>query len=183
MERAAAFEILNKYTKSRNLISHGIAVEGVMAHFAKLNGLDENYWGTIGLLHDVDYEMYPNEHLKHTEELLKPFGVSEKEIHSIITHGYGICSDEKPEEYMEKVLFAIDELTGLIIACALVNPEKKLANVTVESVQKKWKKKDFAKGANREIIEKGGQMLDMQLETLIEETLNGLKKIAPALGL
>ena len=144
MDRNTAFEILNKYTKNKNLVNHGIAVEGAMRHFASIYGEDENYWGNIGLLHDVDYEMYPEEHLQHTEELLKPFGATDDEIHAINSHGWGICSDVEPEKQMEKILFAADELTGLIVACALVTPDKKLENVTVESVLKKWKKKDPA---------------------------------------
>ncbi len=183
MNREQAFEILQTTTKSRNLINHGLAVEGAMRHFAKLFGFDEEYWGNIGLLHDVDYEMYPTEHLQHTAELLKPYGVSDAEINSINSHGWGICSDVEPQEKMEKALFAVDELTGLIVACALVLPDKKLASDAAESVLKKWKKKDFAKGANREVILKGAEMLDMPLETLVFETLEGMKEIADSIGL
>lgn len=183
MEREKALEILKEHTASKNLVNHGLAVGGVMRHFAAAKGFDAKYWENTGLLHDVDYEKYPDAHLKHTEEILKPYGVSDEQIHSIITHGYGLCSDLKPEHYMEKVLFAIDELTGLCIACALVYPDKKLENVTVESVLKKWKKKEFARGANREVIEQGAQMLEMPLEELISETLIGLKNIAAQLGL
>ena len=114
---------------------------------------------------------------------MKPYGVSDAEINSINSHGWGICSDVEPQEKMEKALFAVDELTGLIVACALVLPDKKLASVAVESVLKKWKKKDFAKGANREVILKGAEMLDMPLETLVFETLEGMKEIADSIGL
>lgn len=183
MDRAQALEILQKYTKNKNLVNHGLAVEGAMRHFAAVNGQDEDYWGNIGMLHDADYEMYPTEHLQHTAELLKPFGVSDEEIRAINSHGWGICSDVQPVSYMEKVLFAVDELTGLIVACALVLPDKKLEGVNVESVLKKWKKKDFARGANREVISKGAEMLGMPLEKLVEETLVGMKKIAPGIGL
>lgn len=183
MEREQAFEILQKYTKSKNLVNHGLAVEGAMRHFAKLNGEDENYWGNIGMLHDVDYEMYPEEHLQHTAELLKPFGVTDDEIRAINSHGWGICSDVEPQLTMEKTLFAVDELTGLIVACALVTPDKKLANVTVEGVLKKWKKKDFARGANREIITQGAEMLGVSTEYLVKETLAGMQEIAANIGL
>lgn len=183
MDRNTAFEILNKFTKNKNLVNHGIAVEGAMRHFASIYGEDENYWGNIGLLHDVDYEMYPEEHLQHTEELLKPFGATDDEIHAINSHGWGICSDVEPEKQMEKILFAADELTGLIVACALVTPDKKLENVTVESVLKKWKKKDFARGANREVISKGAELAGLELEKLVAETLEGMKKIAGSIGL
>ena len=183
MNREKALEILKEHTESRNLVNHGLAVGGVMKHFAEIKGFDVEYWESLGLLHDVDYEKYPDEHLKHTAEILKPYGVSDEEIKSIITHGWGLCSDIEPEHYMERVLFAIDELTGLCIACALVYPDKKLANVTVESVLRKWKKKEFARGANREVIEQGAQMLEMPLKELIEQTLVGLKSIASDLGL
>ena len=183
MQREQAYEILTRYTKSKNLVNHGLAVEGAMRHFASLCGADEDYWGNIGMLHDADYEMYPEEHLRHTAELLKPYGVSDAEIHAINSHGWGICSDVEPAEHMEKVLFAVDELTGLIVACALVTPDKKLAAVTTESVLKKWKKKDFARGANREIISKGAEMLGMPLEELVSETLKGMQKIVGEIGL
>ena len=127
--------------------------------------------------------MYPDEHLQHTAELLSPFGVSEDMLHAINSHGFGICSDVEPVLYMEKVLFAIDELTGLIVACALVSPDKKLANVEVANVLKKWKKKDFARGANREVISKGAEMVGMPLEELVAHTLDGMKKCADNIGL
>jgi len=183
MDRQQALEILQKYTKNKNLVTHGLAVEGAMRHFAEINGEDVNYWGNIGMLHDVDYELYPEEHLQHTEELLKPFGITDEMLHAINSHGWGICSDVEPTLYMEKVLFAIDELTGLIVACALVTPDKKLANVEVASVLKKWKKKDFARGANREIISKGAEMLGMALEDMVRETLIGMQKCAENIGL
>ena len=183
MERQQALEILQKYTKSKNLINHGLVVEGAMKHFAGLYGEDTNYWGNVGLLHDVDYEMYPDEHLQHTAELLAPYGVGEEMLHAINSHGFGICSDVEPTLQMEKVLFAIDELTGLIVACALVLPDKKLANVEVASVLKKWKKKEFARGANREVISKGAEMVGMPLEDLVKHTLDGMKNIAESIGL
>ena len=183
LTRDEAWQLLNEYNKSEALIKHGLTVEGVMRHFAVLYGEDAEKWGIIGLIHDLDYEMYPEEHLRHTEELLKPYGVSDAEIHAINSHGWGICSDVEPAEHMEKVLFAVDELTGLIVACALVTPDKKLAAVTTESVLKKWKKKDFARGANREIISKGAEMLGMPLEELVSETLKGMQKIAGEIGL
>ena len=144
MEREKAYEILTKYTTSKNLVKHGLAVEGVMKHFAFLQDENVEYWGNVGLLHDIDYELYPNEHCKKCVEILQSESVPENMIKSIQSHGYGICADVKPEIFMEKVLFAVDELTGLIVATALMKPSKTLSEVDLESVKKKWKKKDFA---------------------------------------
>ena len=137
----------------------------------------------FGLLHDVDYEKYPDEHCKKCVELLQNEGVTEDMIRAIQSHGYGICSDIKPEKTMEKVLFTIDELTGLVIATALMKPSKTLAEVDLASLKKKWKKKDFAAGVNREIIQKGVDMLEMDLDYVIEQTLIGMQAISAELGL
>ena len=183
MNKIEALEILKKYNKNKNLVKHGIAVEGVMRQFASINNEDIEYWGIIGLLHDIDYELYPNEHCKKCVDILLSEGISENVIKSIQSHGYGICSDVKPEKVMEKVLYTIDELTGLIIATALMKPNKTLAEVDLESVKKKWKKKDFAAGVNRELIQSGADMLDVELDYIIEQTLIGMKEVASELGL
>lgn len=158
MNRDEAYAILVKHTSNKNLIKHGLAVEAVMKHFASLNNEDVTYWGNVGLLHDVDYEKYPDEHCKKCAEILKAENVEEDMIKSIQSHGYGICSDVKPEKTMEKILYTIDELTGLIIAVALMRPNKSLAEVDLEAIKKKWNKKGFASGADRGLIEKGAEL-------------------------
>lgn len=183
MERKEALEVLEKYNKNRNLIKHGLAVEGVMRHFAELNNEDIEYWGIVGLLHDIDYELYPDEHCIKCVEILEEENIGPDMIKSIQSHGYGICTDIKPEKFMEKVLFTIDELTGLVIATALMKPNKSLSEVDLESLKKKWKKKDFAKGVNREVIQKGVDMLELDLDYVIEQTLIGMQKISDDLGL
>jgi putative nucleotidyltransferase with HDIG domain len=183
VNREKAFEILNKYNKNKNLIKHGLAVEGVMRHFASINNEDVEYWGAVGLLHDVDYEQYPNEHCIKCVEILQNENVPADMIRAIQSHGYGLCADVEPEKLMEKVLFTIDELTGLIIATALMKPNKTLAEVDLESVKKKWKKKDFAAGVNRELIQNGADKLNMDLDYIIEQTIVGLQKISESLGL
>jgi len=183
MNREEAYKILEKYNSNKNLIKHGIAVEGVMKHFAGINNEDVEYWGNVGLLHDVDYEKYPDEHCKKCVEILESENVKPDMIRSIQSHGYGLCADIKPEKTMEKVLFTIDELTGLIVAVALMRPNKTIAEVDLESVKKKWNKTGFASGANREVIQKGADMLGWELDYVIEQTLAGMKKIAKEIGL
>jgi len=183
MKREEALQILEKYNKNRNLIKHGLAVESVMRHFAEINNEDVEYWGNIGLLHDIDYELYPDEHCIKCVEILEKENIDTAIIKSIQSHGYGICSDIKPEKFMEKVLFTIDELTGLVIATALMKPNKKLSEVDLESLKKKWKKKDFAKGVNREVIQKGAEILELDLDYVIEQTLISMQKISNELGL
>lgn len=183
MKRDQAFGILKKYNKNNNLIKHGIAVEAVMKHLANLYGEDAEYWGNVGLLHDVDYELYPDEHCKKCAEILKNENVQDDIIRAIQSHGYGICVDIKPERTMEKILYTIDELTGLITATALMKPDRKIGDVSLESIKKKWKKKEFAKGVNREIIQNGADMLELELDYIIEQTLIAMKSVAYELGL
>jgi len=183
MTREETLAILEKYTKNRNLVKHGLAVEAVMRHFAKLHGEDIEKWGIIGLLHDVDYEKYPDEHCKKCVDILKEEGFDDSTIKSIQSHGYGICVDVKPEEFMEKVLYTIDELTGLVIATALMKPTKKLADVDLVSLKKKWKTKGFAAGVNREIIQNGANMLGLELDYILEQTLIAMQGISDELGL
>jgi predicted hydrolase (HD superfamily) len=182
--REEAFELLKEYNKSDSLIKHGLAVEAVMRHFAVVfNESDVEKWGVIGLAHDLDYEMYPEEHCTKTREILETNGWPEDYIHAIVSHGWGLCSDVEPVENMEKVIYMIDELTGLINATALMRPSKSILDMEVKSVKKKWKQKGFAAGVNREVIEKGAQMLNMELDEVIDETIKGMQKAAEEIGL
>lgn len=181
--RDKAFKLLKEYNSSPSLIKHALAVEGVMRYFAKKAGEDEEYWGTVGLLHDIDYEKYPEEHCKKAIDILRDNNYSEDFIRSITSHGYGIVSDEKPNLYMEKVLYSIDELTGLITATALMRPSKSVMDLEVKSVKKKFKDKGFAASIDRNIIRNGSEMLEITLEELIEETISGMREIHEALEL
>ena len=181
--REDAFQLLTLYNQNESLIKHALAVEAVMRHFAALFNEDVDKWGVIGLIHDLDYEKYPDQHCEMTEKILKEEGWPEDYIESIISHGWGICTDVEPKHQMEKILFTIDELTGLITACVLVRPSRSLMDLELKSVKKKWKIQAFAAGANREIIEKGAQMLGMELDFIIRETINGMRKVAENLDL
>ncbi|AFK85056.1 MULTISPECIES: HDIG domain-containing metalloprotein [Thermoanaerobacterium] len=183
INRDEAYRLLKEYNKSESLITHALAVEAVMRHFAKLFGEDEEKWGIIGLLHDLDYEMYPNEHCKKVREILKERGWPEEYIHAIESHGWKLCSDVEPVHKMEKVLYTIDELTGLITATALMRPSKSILDLEVKSVKKKWKQKSFAAGVNRDVIEEGAKMLNMDLDKVIEETIIGMRSVADEIGL
>ena len=154
-----------------------------MRHFASLNNEDVEKWGIIGLIHDLDYEQYPEQHCTMTKQILEDDGWPEEYIRAVISHGWGICTDVEPIHLMEKVLFTIDELTGLITAAALVRPSKSIMDLSVKSVRKKWKVKTFAAGANREVIQKGADMLGMELSEIIQETINGMKTVAEEIGL
>ncbi len=181
--RQEAFALLTKYNKSDSLIKHALAVEGVMRFIARKLGEDEEVWGVVGLVHDLDYEMYPEQHCQMTKQILEEQGWDESIIRSILSHGWGTCTDVEPKTPMEKYLFAIDELTGLITAVALVRPSKSIMDVEIKSVKKKWKEKSFAAGANREIIQKGADMLGITLDELIQITLDGMKTVAKEIGL
>ena len=159
MKREEAFEILKKYNKDEFHIRHALTVEGVMRYFAKELNEDVEYWGNVGLLHDVDFELYPEEHCKKCIELLRENNVDESIIHSICSHGYGLCSDVKPEHIMEKILFATDELTGLIWATAKMRPSKSVMDMELSSLKKKFKDKKFAAGCSRDVIIKGAEQL------------------------
>jgi len=183
MERIEALELLKEYNKSESLLKHAYAVEAVMKHFAELHGEDKDYWGNIGLLHDLDYEMYPNEHCLMAEKILMENNVSADIIRAVMSHGYGICTDVIPERYMEKVLYTIDELTGLITATVLMRPDKSITGLEVKSVMKKFKTPKFAAGVDRTLILKGCKMIDMELDQVIGETIKGMSKSAKEIGL
>ena len=183
LTRQEAWELLTKYTKTPNLQKHALAVEAVMKHFAKLNHEDVEKWGVVGLLHDLDYEQYPEEHCHKVVEIMQEEGIDDFYIHAVCSHGYGICSDVKPEHIMEKVLYTIDELTGLINALCLMRPSKRVLDLEVKSVKKKFKDKSFASGVNRQIVKDGCEMLGMSLDEVIKETIEGMKTEAEAIGL
>ncbi|MBW1768384.1 MAG: HD domain-containing protein [Deltaproteobacteria bacterium] len=181
--REEAFDLLSKYNKNESLIKHALAVEGVMRYFARKRGEDEEKWGIIGLIHDLDYEQFPEEHCHKTDEILRANDWPEEYIRAAVSHGWGICSDVEPQTELEKVLYAIDELTGLVVTTALVRPSKSIMDVKTKSVKKKWKDKRFAAGVDRSIIEKGVRMLDMELADLITDTIMGMQEVAEDIGL
>lgn len=175
--REEALELLKTYNKEPFHIQHGLTVEKVMRWYARELGYgdEEEYWGITGLLHDIDFELYPEQHCQKAPELLREGGVGEDMIHSVCSHGYGICSDEEPACEMEKVLFAADELTGLIWAAALMRPSKSVMDMEVSSVKKKFKDKRFAAGCSRDIIRQGAQMLGWELNDLFGKTLQAMQ--------
>ncbi len=182
VSRVQAVELFKKYNKSESLYHHALSVEAVMREFAERNGEDPDFWGIVGLLHDIDWEMFPEEHCHKAPELLSEINAPEELTHAVCSHGYGLVTDVKPEQYMEKVLYTIDELTGLVNASALMRPEK-MKGISVKSIKKKWKDKSFAAGVNRDVIAKGAEMLGMDLSEIIQITIDGMTKVAPELGL
>ena len=177
ISREEAFLLLEKYNKEPFHIRHALTVEGVMRFFAKSLGYldEEEYWGIVGLLHDIDFELWPDEHCKKCVELLQQAGCDERLIHAVVCHGYGLCTDVKPEHEMEKVLFACDELTGLIGACAKMRPSGSITDMDLKSLKKKYKSKGFAAGCSREVIAQGAEMLGWALDDLLSRTLEAMK--------
>ena len=177
LTRQQALKLLRKYNKEEFHILHGLTVEGVMRWYAKEQGYkeEEEYWGQVGLLHDIDFELYPEEHCKKAPKLLQEAGVSQEMIRSICSHGYGLCSDVKPEHEMEKILFAADELTGLIWAAAKMRPSKSVMDMEVSSLKKKFKDKRFAAGCSRDVINEGAEGLGWTLEELMEKTILAMR--------
>jgi len=181
--RTEAFDLLCEYNQQESLIRHGLAVEAVMRHFAEQSGEDVEKWSVIGLCHDLDYEKYPEQHCIMTRKILEQHNWPESYIRAIVSHGWGLCSDVEPIEYLEKVLFATDELTGLITACVYVRPSRSVLDLTTKSVMKKWNTRAFAAGANRDVITKGAEMLGITVEELIDETIVAMQKGAEVIGL
>ena len=181
--REDALKLLNEYNQEDSLIKHALSVEGVMRYIAEKKGEDVEKWGIIGLVHDLDYEQYPEQHCSKSRDILEENNWPEEYIRAVVSHGWGICSDIKPETLLEKTLYAIDELTGLVATTALVRPSKSVMDVKVKSVKKKWKDKRFAAGVNRDIIQKGAEMLGEELSELIDDTIKGMQEIADDLGL
>lgn len=181
--REEAFKLLTEYTKSTSLIKHALSVEATMRYFAKKNNQDEEKWGIIGLVHDLDYDMFPEQHCTKTKEILLQNNWPEDYIRAIMSHGWGTATDVEPKTLLEKTLYTIDELTGLVTTTALVRPSKSLMDLTAKSVKKKWKDKKFAAGVNRSIIEKGAQMLGIEISDLITDTIMGMREVAEEIGL
>ena len=181
--REDAMELLKKYTQKQGLIRHALAVESVMGHFAGIFGEDAQKWRVIGLVHDLDYERYPDQHCVKCIELFEANNWPQEYIRAVISHGWGICTDVKPETPLEKTLYAIDELTGLVASAALVRPSKSILDIKVKSVKKKFKDKSFAAGVDREVIKKGAQLLNMELSELITQVILGMQPVAEKIGL
>ena len=177
MTREEAWDLLIEYNKDEFHLQHAQIVENTMKYFARELGYgdEEELWGIVGLLHDLDFEQYPEEHCIKSQEIMKKLGIDEKIIHATASHGYAITVDIKPEHEMEKVLYAVDELTGLIGAVVLMRPSKSVQDLTLKSVKKKYKSKNFAAGCDREVIQRGADMLGWTLEELIEKTIEALK--------
>ena len=177
LTRDEAFALLRKYNKEPFHIQHALTVEGVMRWYAKELGYgeEEEYWGITGLLHDIDFELYPQEHCQKAPELLREGGVGEDMIYSVCSHGYGICCDLEPKHEMEKVLFAADELTGLIWSAALMRPSKSVMDMEVKSLKKKFKDKKFAAGCSRDVIRQGAERLGWELDELFEKTILAMR--------
>ena len=180
--REQAEEFFRKYNKSESLYHHALSVEAVMREAAARYGEDQEFWGIVGFLHDIDWEMFPEEHCRKAPELLAEIDAPDELVHAVCSHGYGLVTDVKPEKMMEKMLFAVDELTGLITATALMRPEK-MKGISVKSIKKKWKDKSFAAGVNRDVITQGAEMLGMDTADIIQLAIDGMTKIAPQLGL
>lgn len=180
--REEALALLRQYNQEPFHIQHGLTVEGVMKWYAKELGYgdDAEYWGIVGLLHDIDFEQYPKEHCIKAPELLRKAGVGEDMIHAVCSHGYELTVDVKPEHEMEKVLYAVDELTGLIGAVALMRPSKSVSDMEVKSVKKKYKSANFAAGCSREVIERGAGMLGYELDDLIQKTIDAMRSCETA---
>ena len=173
--REQALDLLQKYNKEPFHILHGLTLEGVMAWFAKENGEDAEFWGLCGLLHDVDFEMYPEEHCVKAPELLAEVNASEEMVHAICSHAYGSCSDVEPVHLMEKIMFAVDELTGLIGAAARMRPSKSVMDMELSSLKKKYKDKKFAAGCSRDVIKEGADRLGWTLDETMEKTIQAMR--------
>jgi putative nucleotidyltransferase with HDIG domain len=181
--REIAFELLKKYNKSDSLIRHALSVEAVMRYMARKAGADVEKWGIVGLIHDLDYEQYPEQHCKMTEKILRDNNWPEEYIRGVMSHGWGLATDVKPESDMEKTIYAIDELTGLVATSALVRPTKSVLDMEARSVKKKWNDKKFAAGVDRSVIENGAQMLGIGLDELITDCIMGMREAAEEIGL
>ena len=175
LTRKQALNLLQKYNHESFHILHALTVEGVMRWFAAEEGFDSEFWGLCGLLHDVDFELYPDQHCQKAPELLAEVNASEEMVHAICSHGYGLCSDVEPEHKMEKILFAVDELTGLIGAAARMRPSKSVCDMEVSSLKKKFKDKKFAAGCSRDVIRQGAERLGWTLEETMEKTILAMR--------
>lgn len=181
--REDAIKLLKKYNQKQGLITHALAVESVMGHFARRFNEDEEKWRVIGLVHDLDYELFPDEHCHKCVDMFKEHNWPEEYIRAVISHGYGICTDVEPETNLEKTLYAVDELTGLVASTVIVRPSKSILDLKAKSVNKKFKDKSFAAKVDREVIKKGALLLGMDLTELITEVISGMRTAAEEIGL
>lgn len=181
--REDAYNLLKQHVTDESLINHSLMVEAAMGHFAQKLGEDVEKWRAIGLIHDLDFQKHPEEHCKVTKELLEEANWPDDYIRGVLSHGWQICTDVEPVHIMEKIIYTVDELTGLIYATAIMRPSKSLDDLKVKSVTKKWKQKNFAQKINRETIQKGVDMLPMERNEVIEETIEGMKSVAKQIGL
>jgi putative nucleotidyltransferase with HDIG domain len=181
--RDEAMALLREFNQGEGLVRHALAVEAVMRHMARKRGADPDVWGIVGLIHDLDYEQFPDQHCAKTAEILRDRGWPEEFIRAAVSHGWGTCSDVEPQTDLEKVLFAIDELTGLVAATALVRPSRSVLDMEAKSVQKKWKDKAFAAGVSRDVIARGAERLGVGLPDLITDVILGMRTVAKEIGL
>ena len=181
--REMAFELFRQYNKSESLTKHALAVEGVMRYMARKAGEDEDKWGVIGLVHDLDYEMYPDQHCKMTEKILRENNWPDEYIRAVLSHGWGLVTDVEPHTKLEKTLYAIDELTGLVTTSALVRPSRSVLDMEARSVRKKWTDRRFAAGVDRSVIEKGAALLGVSPDELITDCIMGMREVAGSIGL
>lgn len=182
-DREHALELFKKYNKSESLYRHALSVEAVMRYMARKAGEDEEKWGVIGLIHDLDYELYPEQHCIMTEKILRENGWPEDYIRAVLSHGWGLASDVEPLSLLEKTIFAMDELTGLVTTSALVRPSRSILDMEARSVKKKWNDRKFAAGVDRSVIEKGAAMLGTGLDELITDCIMGMRVVAEEIGL
>ena len=175
LNREQALDLLKKYNKEPFHIQHALTVEGVMRWFAQENGEDVDFWGLCGLLHDIDFEIYPEQHCQKAPELLAEVNASAEMVHAICSHGYGICSDVEPVHLMEKIMFTVDELTGLIGAAARMRPSKSVMDMELSSLKKKFKDKKFAAGCSRDVIKQGAEILGWSLEEVLDKTILAMR--------
>jgi predicted hydrolase (HD superfamily) len=181
--RQEALDLLLRYNKTPSLIGHGRAVEAAMRYQARKHGEDEEKWGVIGLVHDLDYERYPEEHCVKTEEILRAENWPEDYIRAVLSHGWGLVNDIEPHSLLEKTIYTVDELSGFVSACALVRPSKSVSDLEVKSVKKKWKQKSFAAGVDRQVVENGIRMLETDFDTVTGEVIAALREVADEIGL
>lgn len=181
--RAEALVLLKEFTTKESLINHGLSVESVMRRMARKYGQNEETWGIVGLVHDLDWEKFPDQHCVKTKEILEERNWPPEYVRAIVSHAWGICTEVEPITDMEKVLYTIDELTGFVTACALVRPSRSVCDLEVKSVKKKWKQKDFAANVDRSVVERGAALLDEDLDYLIQEVITALREVADEIGL
>lgn len=181
--KESALELFRQYNKSESLMKHALAVEGVMRYMARKAGEDEEKWGIIGLVHDLDYEMYPDQHCTMTKKILEENNWPDEYVRAVLSHGWGLVTDVEPVTLMEKTLYAMDELTGLVVTSALVRPSKSVMDMEAKSVKKKWNDKRFAAGVDRTVIDKGAEMLGVTRDELITDCIMGMREVADEIGL